>query len=64
MIDVEWWAIKDRLTDKLVANKWGRTLWKRKPHLKNVSIIGYRYWEKGSDYLTPIKVRVQEIEDE
>jgi len=64
MIDVERWAIKDRLTDKLVIAKWGRTLWKRKPHPKNVNILGYRHWEKGSDYLTPIKVRVQEIEDE
>lgn len=64
MIDVEMWAIKDVEKDQIVKTKWGRSLWSRKQSPKTVNIIGYRKWEKGTDSLKPIKVRVTEITDD
>ena len=64
MIDVEMWAIKDVEKDQIVKTKWGRSLWSRKQSPKAVNIIGYRKWEKGTDNLKPIKVRVTEVTDD
>ena len=60
----EYWAMKDTERDKLVSNKFGRTLWTRKPNAKQTNFIGYRPWERGDSMLKPVRVIVTEVKDE
>ena len=61
--EYEYWAMKDTEQNKLVSNKFGRTLWIKKPNPKQINFIGYRSWERGSSMLKPVRVTVTEVGD-
>ena len=57
----EYWAMKDTEKNKLVSNKFGRTLWNRKPNPSQTIFIGYRKFERGDSILKPVRVIVTEV---
>jgi hypothetical protein len=59
----EYWAMKDTEKNKLVSNKFGRTLWNRKPNPSQTIFIGYRKFERGDSMLKPVRVIVTEVEE-
>ena len=63
-IDVVRWGIKNLDTGNLVADKFGRTTWKRKP----TNSIDTIKWKAKAFYdeelnLSPIKIRITEVEE-
>lgn len=58
----EYWAMKDTEKNIFVSSKFGRSLWKRKPHPNTTIFIGYRKSEGGSSQLKPVKVLVTELD--
>ena len=59
----EYWAMKDTEKNILVSNKFGRTLWNRKPNPRQTNFIGYRKFERGDSMLKPVRVIVTEIDE-
>jgi len=59
----EYWAMKDTEKNKLVSNKFGRTLWNRKPNPTQTIFRGYRPWERGTSMLKPVRVIVTEVNE-
>ncbi len=59
----EYWAMKDTEKNKLVSNKFGRTLWNKKPNPSQTIFIGYRKFERGDSMLKPVRVIVTEVEE-
>jgi hypothetical protein len=57
----EYWAMKDTEKNKLVSNKFGRTLWIRKPNPSQTIFVGYRKFERGDSMLKPVRVIVTEV---
>ena len=57
----EYWAMKDTEKNKLVSNKFGRTLWIRKPNPNQTIFVGYRKFERGDSMLKPVRVIVTEV---
>tara|TARA_R110001599_G_scaffold281017_1_gene482612 strand:+ start:227 stop:421 length:195 start_codon:yes stop_codon:yes gene_type:complete len=64
MIDREFWAIKMQGRNGLVANKYGRTLWKIKP----TNVMDSLRWKAGISNrkidIGAVKVKVTEIKDD
>jgi hypothetical protein len=64
-VDIVRWAIKNLDTGNLVANKFGRTMWKTKP-TNAISTVAWKakaFYDKETN-LCPIKIRITEVEDD
>ena len=59
----KYWAMKDTDKNKLISNKFGRTLWNRKPNPSQTIFVGYRKFERGDSMLKPVRVIVTEVEE-
>jgi len=59
----EYWAMKDTDKNKLISNKFGRTLWNRKPNPSQTIFVGYRKFERGDSMLKPVRVIVTEVQE-
>jgi hypothetical protein len=59
----KYWAMKDTDKNKLISNKFGRTLWNRKPNPSQTIFVGYRKFERGDSMLKPVRVIVTEVQE-
>ena len=59
----KYWAMKDTEKNKLISNKFGRTLWNRKPNPSQTIFVGYRKCERGDSMLKPVRVIVTEVQE-
>ena len=55
--------MKDTEKNKLISNKFGRTLWIRKPNPNQTIFVGYRKFERGDSMLKPVRVIVTEVQE-
>ena len=55
--------MKDTDKNKLISNKFGRTLWNRKPNPSQTIFVGYRKFERGDSMLKPVRVIVTEVQE-
>jgi hypothetical protein len=64
-VDEVMWAIKHLPTGGMVGDKWGRTLWVRKP-TNALNSIAWRYNRNtGKDIvLVSVRVHVKEIQED
>lgn len=63
-VDIVRWAIKNLDTGNLVANKFGRTMWKTKP-TNAISTVAWKaktFYDRETN-LSPIKIRITEVEE-